>query len=124
MYCGDADNVIFIKGPGGEYSDMDIDCDGANHSAGLCANDPSGQSVTAFDSTLQSYGVGLNHLDAHIHPYVVLGGSGFNLQAQGVKPLSVVAVVCNGRLVSLESSVPISAIRARADSSSGVWNLG
>ena len=86
---------------------MDIDCDGANHSAGKCADDPSGQPDLAFDSQLQSYNVGLQHLDAHIHPYVVLGNSGgspsFGPANHGVHPLSLVAVVCNGALVSLVS---------------------
>ena len=96
--------MIYLKGPSGQYDDMDIDCDGANHSAGKCANDPSGQPDLAFDDTLQGYNVGLQHLDAHIHPYVVLGNEDgsptFNPQSKGVKPLSVVAVVCNGNLVS------------------------
>ena len=104
-YCGDASNVIYLKGPNGQYADMDIDCDGANHSAGKCANDPSGQPDLAFDSQLQNYNVGLQHLDAHIHPYVVLGNSlgspSFKPANQGVRPLSLVAVVCNGALVSV-----------------------
>lgn len=33
------------------------DCDGANNSAGLCANDPSGQGQTAFMDTVKNYGI-------------------------------------------------------------------
>ncbi len=83
---------------------MDIDCDGANHSAGKCANDPSGQPILAFDDRLQGYNVGLRHLDAHIHPYVVFGNDdgnpSFKPESHGVQSLSVMAVVCNGQLVS------------------------
>lgn len=94
---------MYLKGPDGTYADMDIDCDGLNASTGLCNNDPSGQSQTAFQSEVQGFGIA--DLDAHVHPYVVLGNEGadpsFDPQSAGVRPLSVVAVVCNGQLVSL-----------------------
>lgn len=81
---------------------MDIDCDGANYSAGGCANDPSGQGQTAFMDTVSQYGI--SDLDANIHPYVVFGNSGsspsFDPQQYGMEPLSVMAVVCNNQLVS------------------------
>lgn len=81
---------------------MDIDCDGANRTGGACANDPSGQGETAFKDTVKSYGI--PDLDANVHPYIVFGNDGsnpsFNPQAHGIKPLSVMAVVCNGQLVS------------------------
>lgn len=77
---------------------MDIDCDGANNSGGACSNDPSGQSQTSFKSTVKHYGI--KDLDAHIHPYVVFGNDGFDPEDHGVKPLSVVAVVCNNQVVS------------------------
>lgn len=83
---------------------MDIDCDGANNKAGKCANDPSGQSQTAFQYEVQQYDVGISDLDANVHPYVVLGNSGstpsFDPRTYGIKPLNVVAVVCNDQLVS------------------------
>ena len=106
VYCSDASTgAVYLKGPDGTYDDMDIDCDGLNASTGLCNNDPSGQSQTAFQSEVQEFGIA--DLDAHVHPYVVLGNEGadpsFDPQSAGVKPLSVVAVVCNGQLVSLRS---------------------
>jgi hypothetical protein len=80
---------------------LDIDCDGANNSAGGCGNDPSGQGETAFKDTVQTYGI--TDLDANIHPYVVFGNEGaspsFNPQSKGMKPLSVMAVVCNNQVV-------------------------
>ncbi|OAA70197.1 endo-chitosanase [Akanthomyces lecanii RCEF 1005] len=98
-YCGDIPNVIFLKGDG-RYDNMDIDCDGANRTGGACANDPSGQGETAFKDTVKSYGI--PDLDANVHPYVVFGNDGgspsFNPQAHGIKPLSVMAVVCNGQV--------------------------
>ncbi len=104
QYCGDIPNAIFLHSTnnGGEWADMDIDCDGANLGAGKCANDPSGQGQTAFQDTVASYNVGISDLDANKIPYVVFGNSGatpsFDPQSVGMQPLSVMAVVCNNSL--------------------------
>ncbi|KAJ5557946.1 hypothetical protein N7535_009439 [Penicillium sp. DV-2018c] len=101
-YCGDIDGAIFLYGTadGGAYADMDIDCDGANNSAGDCSNDPTGQGVTAFKDIVSDYGI--EDLDANIHPYVVFGNDGanpsFKPEDHGMEPLSVMAVVCGGKL--------------------------
>ncbi|KAL6904076.1 putative chitosanase CSN1 [Trichoderma evansii] len=99
-YCGDIPNAIFLKGSNGNYDNMDIDCDGANNTGGKCANDPSGQGETAFKDTVKSYGI--SDLNANVHPYVVFGNEGaspsFNPQSKGMKPLSVMAVVCNNQV--------------------------
>lgn len=102
FYCSDpTSGVVYLKGPDGTYADMDIDCDGLNASAGLCSNDPTGQSQTAFQTQVQAFGI--DDLDAHVHPYVVLGNEGatpaFDPGSAGVLPLSVVAVVCNNQLI-------------------------
>lgn len=80
---------------------MDTDCDGANNSAGDCANDPTGQGQTSFVDTVSTFGI--PDLDANLHSYVVLGNEGaspaFDPQSAGVQPLSVVAVVCNNQVV-------------------------
>ncbi|KAH2766674.1 hypothetical protein KXW10_008068 [Aspergillus fumigatus] len=98
-YCGDIPGAIFISSSKG-YTNMDIDCDGANNSAGKCANDPSGQGETAFKSDVKKFGI--SDLDANIHPYVVFGNEDhspkFKPQSHGMQPLSVMAVVCNGQL--------------------------
>ncbi|KAF2758845.1 endo-chitosanase [Pseudovirgaria hyperparasitica] len=100
-YCHDTTaNVITSKSGG--YADMDIDCDGQHSTEGRCSNDGSQQSETAFKDTVAQYGIA--DLDAHVHPYVVFGNSGaegmeFSPQSHGVEPLSVVAVVCGGKLI-------------------------
>ena len=80
---------------------MDIDCDGANRTFGACANDKTGQNITAFKHKLGGYGIG--DLNANKHTYVVLGNQGatpsWMPDTVGVEPLSVVAVVCNNKLV-------------------------
>jgi hypothetical protein len=80
---------------------MDIDCDGADNSAGGCSNDQSGQGVTAFKDIVSDYGI--DDLNANIHPYVVFGNEGaspsFEPDDHGMEPLSVMAVVCGGKLV-------------------------
>jgi hypothetical protein len=101
-YCGDISGAIYLKGSNGNYDNMDIDCDGANNHAGACSNDPSGQGETAFKDTVMKYGI--PDLDANVHPYVVFGNDGaspsFDPAQHGIKPLSVMAVVCNGQVVS------------------------
>lgn len=106
VYCGDLPNAVFLKGDN-SYDNLDIDCDGANRSAGDCANDPTGQGQTSFKHIVQSYGI--EDLDANLHTYVVFGNEGenpsFRPQDHGIEPLSVMAVVCNGQVVSYPSSI-------------------
>lgn len=78
---------------------MDVDCDGSDDKAGDCSNDPTGYGETAFKDTVQSYGI--SDLNANIHPYVVFNEPPFfNPEQYGMKPLSVMAVVCNNQVVS------------------------
>ncbi|GMF75065.1 unnamed protein product [Aspergillus oryzae] len=104
-YCGDIEGAIFMhsSAKGGQYTNMDVDCDGANNSAGKCSNDPSGQGVTAFKDEVKKFGI--PDLDANLHPYIVFGNEEhspqFKPQKYGMEPLSVMAVVCNGKLASL-----------------------
>ncbi|OAQ60363.1 glycoside hydrolase family 75 [Pochonia chlamydosporia 170] len=97
VFCGDIPNALFLKGSSGNYDNMDIDCDGADDKAGACSNDPSGYGETSFKDTVQSYGI--SDLNANIHPYVVFNEAPyFNPQKYGMKPLSVMAVVCNNQV--------------------------
>lgn len=93
---------------------MDIDCDGANRTGGKCANDPTGQGQTAFKSEIQAMNVGIDDLDSNLHPYVVFGNEGssseFDPRQYGMEPLSVMAVVCNGQVVSAAIPQPPAAM--------------
>jgi chitosanase len=108
---GGSSHIMYIKGSGSNYADMDIDCDGANRKEGWCGDDTSGQDDTAFQDVLKGYGTGVDQLDAHIHTYVVLGNSddspSFDPQSVGIEPLSVVAVVCGDKLVSVVMSCAV-----------------
>lgn len=98
VFCGDVPNALFLKSNNG-YDNMDIDCDGADDKAGACSNDPSGYGATAFKDTVKTYGI--PDLNANIHPYVVFNEAPyFSPQKYGMKPLSVMAVVCNNQVVS------------------------
>jgi len=81
---------------------MDVDCDGADNGARGCSNDPSGQGTTAFKDKVSKYGI--SDLNANVHPYVVFGNEGaspsFEPKDHGMEPLSVMAVVCGGKLVT------------------------
>lgn len=87
---------------------MDVDCDGALGGPaddGRCSPARSGdyQGQTSFLGTVQSYGI--PDLNTYVHPYVVFGNSGrrgwssFDPTKHGVRPLSVIAVVCGDKLV-------------------------
>ncbi|KAI1127166.1 chitosanase [Nemania abortiva] len=111
-YCGDrlaSHGIIYQQGTGGALSDMDIDCDGVQGSPaddGRCGNSGDTQSITSFADTVSGYGQGVDDLDANIHPYVVFGNVGskpgyanFDPRDYGIKPLSVMAVVCGEKLI-------------------------
>ncbi|KAK3368382.1 glycoside hydrolase family 75 protein [Podospora didyma] len=111
-YCGDhvSDyNVIYLKGSGTAFADMDIDCDGTQGSSaddGRCGSSGDTQSVTSFQDTVKGYNKGIKDLDANIHPYVVFGNEGtksgwktFDPEKYGIKPLSIIAVVCGEKLI-------------------------
>jgi chitosanase len=87
---------MWIAGPS-SLADMDVDCDGADNTNGKCANDPTGQSITAFQDEVSGFGI--KDLDANLHSYVVLGTRNFDPRGVGVESLNVVAVVCNDQLV-------------------------
>ncbi|KAF2727200.1 fungal chitosanase [Polyplosphaeria fusca] len=110
VYCKDkASGAVFLKDiKKGGYADMDIDCDGASVQQGACSNDGTGQGITAFQDQVKKFGI--NDLDSQIHTFVVLGndnsasegngGTPFDpAQSANIKPLSVVAVVCNNQLL-------------------------
>src|SRR6266480_1122193 len=96
---------FYIKGPGSDLAPMQVDCDG--NQKGLtprCGHSKDIQPQTAFQSHAQAFGI--PDLRADIHPYVVLGNEGsapgfttFDPRSYNVEPLSVVAVVCNGKLI-------------------------
>ncbi|OLN85471.1 Endo-chitosanase [Colletotrichum chlorophyti] len=109
-YCGDyldKYNIIYLQGKHGQLVNMDVDCDGAQGEAdGRCASSTDTQAETTFRDELNNYRTGQRDLNASVHPYVVFGNQGnkpgwptFNPQDHGVEPLSVMAVVCNNKLV-------------------------
>ncbi|KAK4187895.1 fungal chitosanase of glycosyl hydrolase group 75-domain-containing protein, partial [Podospora australis] len=104
-------SILFLAGKAGALSNMDIDCDGVQGGPsddGRCSieKSPDYQSATAFRDELRRYNVpGVSDLNPYIHPYVVFGNSAedpakkknwkvFDPQKYGVRPLSVMAVVC------------------------------
>lgn len=107
-YCDEfmENKGFYIRGTGRNLAPMAVDCDG--NQKGLtkrCGSSKDIQSQTAFQSNVQQE-FGIPDLRADIHPYVVLGNSGskpgfttFDPQTVGVRPLSVVAVVCNSKLI-------------------------
>jgi len=113
-YCGDylsSKDVIYIQGKRGSLADMDIDCDGVQNGPandGRCSvsRSPDYQDTTAFQDTIVRYRAGITDLNAYVHPYVVFGNTGsksgwrtFDPTSVGVRPLSVMAVVCGDNLV-------------------------
>lgn len=89
---------------------MDVDCDGVGGVGedGRCRYElsPDTQNVTSFRDAVVGYGKGLKDLNPYVHPYVVFGNDKgtrhragwhpFDPTEKGMKPLSVMAVVCSG----------------------------
>ncbi len=112
-YCQDsATGVLYLHGQGSSLADMDVDCDGLQTGGdGRCQG--TNQDITAFKDYVQQYSQLTTYvldLNPNYIPYVVFGNecdSGcapgytpFDPKQFGVQPLSVMAVVCNGQLVS------------------------
>jgi hypothetical protein len=95
---------VYIHKAGGGLANMDTDLDGVRPRGD---NPDDSQSTTTFQDLIRSYNVGIKDLHPYIHPYVVFGNEGtksgykqFSPTKYGIKPLSVMAVVCNNKLVS------------------------
>ncbi|WDK14992.1 fungal chitosanase [Colletotrichum graminicola] len=110
VYCGDFVDkykIIYLQGRGGNLANMDVDCDGAQGGGdGRCGSSTDTQSETTFRDVLRGYNTGQQDLNASLHPYVVFGNEGtksgwptFDPSQHGVKPLSVMAVICNNQVV-------------------------
>ncbi|KAK2056389.1 fungal chitosanase [Colletotrichum caudatum] len=110
VYCGDfldKYQIIYLQGKKGSLANMDVDCDGAQGGGdGRCGSSTDTQSETTFRDVLRGYNVGPRDLNASLHPYVVFGNQGtksgwptFDPRQHGVKPLSVMAVICNDKVV-------------------------
>ncbi|KAH8690297.1 chitosanase [Talaromyces proteolyticus] len=95
---------FYLKGSGSQLADMDIDCDGDQDGLdSRCDSSGDTQPDTAFKDQVNS-DYGISDLRADIHPYVVLGNYGdysptFHPEDVGIKPLSLVAVLCNNKLI-------------------------
>jgi hypothetical protein len=100
---------MYLHGDGSKLADMDVDCDGdqSDHGDGRCGNSNDTQSTTAFEYQVKQYSdQKVSDLNANFIPYVVFGNFGskkgytnFHPQQHGLKPLSVMAVVCGDKLV-------------------------
>ncbi|GAA5904219.1 hypothetical protein JCM8208_006805 [Rhodotorula glutinis] len=89
-YCADSeDEPSFVWW----QSNMDIDCDGSDGKGEICNGDGSYQSSTTFQDDDGK------HIDAQAIQYVVIDqDDDFDPVKFGIQPLSVVAVVCGGKL--------------------------
>ncbi|PLN86131.1 fungal chitosanase of glycosyl hydrolase group 75-domain-containing protein [Aspergillus taichungensis] len=105
-YCNKfmGDKGFYLKGPGNKLANMDIDCDGQEKDSNdRCGGDDDTQYETRYKDEVKK--MGIPDLDTYIHPYVVLGNerkdgkATFLPEKANIEPLSVVAVVCNDRLV-------------------------
>ncbi|EHK46099.1 hypothetical protein TRIATDRAFT_197013 [Trichoderma atroviride IMI 206040] len=97
-YRGGLPNAIFLKGSSGDYDNMNMDCDGANNSAGRYSNLGRRNRVKRPSRATVS-----PNLNANVHTQVVFGNEGaspsFNPQSKVMEPLSVTAIECNNEVV-------------------------
>jgi hypothetical protein len=118
--------VLYLQGRNGVLANLDVDCDGvsSNTSAaapaagnsGAAANDgrcrqdlsPDLQPATSFRDVVRGYKKpGVPDLNPYVHPYVVFGNApgtrhrrgwrSFDPTKYGMRPLSVMAVLCPDR---------------------------
>ncbi|KAI5457027.1 fungal chitosanase of glycosyl hydrolase group 75-domain-containing protein [Mariannaea sp. PMI_226] len=115
VYCGDHLEdwgIVYLQGTNNDLVNMDIDCDGIQGSPaddGRCGKSGDTQSDTSFEDAISGYTNGaVKNLDANAIPYVVFGNvknnpgdnyKEFKPQEYGVEPLSIMAVVCDGKMV-------------------------
>ncbi len=112
-YCGDHLEdlgVVYLQGPV-KFSDMDVDCDGAQggpQDDGRCDASTDTQDTTAIKWVIEGYDIGISDLNPHEHSFVVFGNSGtkpgwpkFSPRDVGVKPASLMAVVCGDQMVHI-----------------------
>ncbi|KAI0845260.1 glycoside hydrolase family 75 protein [Daldinia vernicosa] len=110
-YCGDHIQdygIIYLQGSGGKLANMDIACDGliGKNDDGRCDNARSRKNETAMKRHVSRYSHGVPDLNPFIHNYVVFGNTGvkpgwvtFEPRAYDIRPLSIMAVVCNNKLI-------------------------
>lgn len=102
-YCtNDKKDIVYLSNKPGKLANMDVDCDGDQRDPGdgRCGSSTDTEGQTTFIDTVQNYGV--KDLNANYIPYVVFGNDqskNFWPEKFGIKPLSVMAVVCNNKLV-------------------------
>ncbi|PHH68142.1 hypothetical protein CDD80_221 [Ophiocordyceps camponoti-rufipedis] len=110
-YCADhlqSNQILYLRGSSHQLTNMDIDCDGDASTPFTndtrCRSSLDTQSQTTFRDQLLPYGI--PDLNANIHTYVVFGNTAskpgwptFDPASHGIRPLSVMAVVCGQRLV-------------------------
>ncbi|KAH8881182.1 fungal chitosanase [Thozetella sp. PMI_491] len=110
-YCGDhlSDyGIVYLQGPNGNLSDMDVDCDGVQggpQDDGRCHESNTTLSTTAIRDIIRSYSVGIDDLNPHEHSFVVFGNSGtkagwktFDPRQYGIQKASLMAVVCGDQM--------------------------
>ncbi|KAL8725037.1 MAG: hypothetical protein Q9166_007612 [cf. Caloplaca sp. 2 TL-2023] len=100
-------HAIYLHGSSSKLANMDIDCDGdlSNPVDGRCGSSTDTQEQTRWKAEVQTASNNkIEDLNANIHPYVVFGnerddgGATFDPRSVGIKPLSVMAVVCGDKM--------------------------
>ncbi|KAI8725485.1 Endo-chitosanase [Fusarium sp. LHS14.1] len=110
-YCGDHledYGIVYLQGEGGTFSNMDVDCDGAQggpQDDGRCGESTTTIPTTSIKYIIEGYNVGISDLNPHEHSFVVFGNSGtkpgwktFDPREVGVQKASLMAVVCGDQM--------------------------
>lgn len=111
-YCGDhleSHGIIYLLGPHGKLSNLDIDCDGHPYPAlsDRCLSHTANRTFlpsTSIRYLIEDYDVGIPDLNSHIHSFVVFGNTGppgwntFDPREYGVERASLMMVVCGGHM--------------------------
>ncbi|KAI6780412.1 uncharacterized protein J7T54_007261 [Emericellopsis cladophorae] len=83
-YCGDnldSHGIIYLLGPHGKLSNLDINCDGQPYHAlsDCCRSHAANRTFlpsTSIRHLIEDYDVGIPDLNSHIHSFIVFGDRG------------------------------------------------
>ncbi|KAJ3463345.1 hypothetical protein MRS44_008131 [Fusarium solani] len=89
--------VVYLQGEGGTFSNMDVDCDGAQggpQDDGRCGESTTTIPTTSIKYIIEGYNVGISDLNPHEHSFVVFGNSGTKacFTASGVTQTATTAI--------------------------------
>lgn len=117
VYCGDhlkSEGIVYIQGVNGNLAALGPSCAGDTYRYNDDFDSYCDSSLdnpvnpTTFQPIIQSYNVGVSDFNPYVTSFVTFGNVesknpgfiSFDPRKYGIEPMSIIAVVCNNRMVS------------------------